>query len=99
MGMDYSKILRDFKRGYEEREREAEAGSMQKEAYRHILAEIDLEEKRGTPKERVVLVQTALEMLVNSIEPPEASPLAQEAYDMLTKRAKLEPFSLEAEGE
>ncbi len=96
--MNYRKVLHDFKRGYEERERKAEAGSLEKKTYQHILAEINLEEK-GTPKEQVTMVQTALEMLMNSIDPPEVSPLIQEAYDLLTKRAMLKPFLLEAEDE
>ena len=96
--MNYRKVLHNFKRDYEERERKAEAGSLEKKTYQHILAEIDLQEK-VTPKEQVTMVQTALEMLMNSIDPPEASPLVQEAFDMLTKRATLEPFSLEAEDE
>ena len=95
--MDYEKILRDFKQDYEERERRARAGSLEKRTYRHILASINLENVQDAPFEQATTVQTALEMLMNSIDPPEANPIVQEAYNTLTKRAQLAPFSLIAE--
>jgi hypothetical protein len=96
--MDYRKVLDDFKYRYEKLKCEAATGSLEEKTYQHILDEIDVV-KGGTPQERVMMVQTALKMLMNSIEPPETTPLVQEAYETLTEKAKLKPFLLMADEE